>query len=219
MSSPSGFDTAVRGAVMLAVVGGAGWGAMQYPPLRERVFTLWRDWERGQLAKTRHDGMEQARSAGGDAPPFSPADGGGYGTRSVPTTLDAPLPLATDEQPQPLQTPRRPLPDNLRETDAAPPRSLYAEQQVEFRRDAAPAVSNPAGDSQAELDELLRLLGATYCLLERWEETPPRYRFHCRVTLAPGAEPRRFEAVGSDPLRLMREVADAVSASRPKRAP
>ena len=54
-------------------------------------------------------------------------------------------------------------------------------------------------------------------LLERWADNPPRYRFHCRGTLSPGAEPRRFEASGSDPAVVMRQVADAVAECRAKR--
>jgi hypothetical protein len=265
MSKPSGADTAVRGIVMLLVLGGGAWGAMQYPPVADRVTALWRAWEAGKPLLSSNDSLSEARNAGGDAPPFSPggaeapnnvsgtadhrdhaAHGApmvpgagssatvsaadsrllpGDGTRSVPATLEAGVPpahLAADESLQPLPAPRRPLPENLRSTE---PPSLYGAQPVEFQRDTpggapgavSPDSSTSPAQSTADLDAQLRRLGATYCLLERWEESPPRYRFHCRVHLAPGAEPRRFEAVGSDPLRLMREVADAVAATRSQR--
>jgi hypothetical protein len=75
------------------------------------------------------------------------------------------------------------------------------------------------GESLADLEKRLSRLGASYCLLERWGDHPPRYRFHCRVTLSPGTETQRFEASGSDPAQVMREVADAVAACRAKRSP
>jgi hypothetical protein len=147
------------------------------------------------------------------APEFSSRDG----TRSAPAPLQTP-----DEAPQPLVPPRRPLPGALREPDMSYGDSMYGAQQTGFRRDDPASLSPPTPPAQqsaaeAELYALLRRLDAKYCLLERWEDNPPRYRFHCRVTLGPGLDPKRFEAAGSEPLQLMREVADQVAAWRAKR--
>lgn len=219
MSSPSGFDTAVRGGVMLCILGGAVWGASQYPPICDRAMLLLKRWESGTLLRPNHDGLEQARNEGSDAPVFS-ADATPESQWSLP-----PQTLATDEASRPLPPPKRPLPEEMRETPLPAPGGLYPARQVEFQRDAEPAHNefraNPRAEpgAMADLDARLSRLGATYCLLERWEENPTRYRFHCRVRLAVGVEPRRFEATGSDPIRLMQEVADAVSACRAQRAP
>lgn len=215
MSSPSGFDTAVRGGVMLCVLGGVVWGASQYPPIGNRATQLWKQWESGTLLRPNHDGLEQARNEEGDAPAYS---------ASAPPEMSSilpPQPLATDEASRPLPQPKRPLPEEMREMPLPAPSGLYPAQQVEFQRDAEPAVKNLRAEprAMADLDARLSRLGASYCLLERWDENPTRYRFHCRVRLAVGAEPRRFEATGSDPIRLMQEVADAVAACRAQRAP
>lgn len=222
-------DTAVRSVVMLAVLGGGAWGAMQYPPIAARVQQVRQDWERGTLLKPRHDGLEQARSAGGDAPAFGQESGGHSDLIQPPASslqpIDAPRPLVMDESPQPLgapallpsDQPRRPLPAEMRQAEGTrnvPAAEPFDAQQVDFRREPS-----SAGESLADLETRLSRLGASYCLLERWADNPPRYRFHCRVTLSPGAEPRRFEANGSDPGVVMRQVADAIAQCRAQRGP
>lgn len=251
MSSPSGFDTAVRGVVMLGVLGGGVWGASHYPPVWNRVQATWRQWETGTLLRSTHDGVAQARLEAGDAPAFdaplssssipsppfpsaslppSAAPPPQYSAAefapphsappsstlpplAVPPQALPPQTLATDDTTRPL--PRRPLSEPMQAAARDNPASLYGAQQVDFRRDEtdsrAPTSSSP---SLAELDTRLSQLGATYCLLERWQENPPRYRFHCRVQLSAGAEPRRFEANGADPALLMQQVADTVAACR-----
>jgi len=199
MSSSSGADTAVRGVVMLAVLGGGVWGALQYPPVRDRANELLARWEAGTLLHA-HDEVGQARQAGGDAPPFVAA----------PDAARPPAPLRIDDLPHPLAP--------------VEPDRLYPAQQVDYRRDADPAPASEralgappvSATALAELEAQLSQLGATYSLLERWQN-PPRYRFHCRVQLSPGTEPRRFEASGPDPARVVQEVAAAVAACRSER--
>jgi hypothetical protein len=209
---------------MLAVLGGGTWGALQYPPIRARARDLLAQWENGTLLRNSHDDLAQVRVAGGDAPQFQGASSAPEPPAPPPLSFDeSPQPLAQSSQPlaqssQPLAQPSQPL------APTSQPGGLYAGQQVDYHHEAAPGSPVRAAESRelvvaptaslAELESRLSQLGATYCLLERWQENPPRYRFHCRVQLSAGTEARRFESSGSDPASVMQHVADAVAAAR-----
>ena len=215
---PSGFDTTVRGGVMLAVLGGGIWGAMQYPPVADRARQLLAQWENGTLLDTSNDDLAQKRLEGGDAPPFqagSPAEPGMLPARSGIDVTVQPLAPPPGQGPYPAQQV-----DFQREAEPSTPAATAENSKVSGTRPVDAGVPAGAGVSPLlEFESLLRELGATYCLLERWQDHPPRYRFHCRVQLSAGSEPRRFEASGPDPAGVMRQVAQSVAAAREGSAP
>ena len=76
------------------------------------------------------------------------------------------------------------------------------------------------GDRRAAIEQRLRELGAVYSLLEMWGRDGTRYRYHCRVALAGGAQAtRNFEIVGTDPETVMQQVLSEVEAWRSLAAP
>jgi hypothetical protein len=78
-----------------------------------------------------------------------------------------------------------------------------------------PPATAGAEDSRSAVEQRLRELGAVYLLLESWGRDDPRYRFHCQVALAGGAEATRsFEATGSAPDEAMTTVLRQVEAWR-----
>jgi hypothetical protein len=70
-------------------------------------------------------------------------------------------------------------------------------------------------DRRAQIERRLQALGAVYTLLEMWGRDERRYRFHCQVAFAGGADATRsFEANGTSPLQAMRRVLQDVEAWR-----
>jgi hypothetical protein len=87
-----------------------------------------------------------------------------------------------------------------------------ADRQPSFVRPAA-AAPGPGLDRRTQMERRLESLGAVYTLMEMWGRGERRYRFHCRVALAGGAEvTRNFEATGSSPDEVMEQVLSEVEA-------
>ncbi len=79
---------------------------------------------------------------------------------------------------------------------------------------AAPEKS-PTDNQFQQIQERLRRLGATYYLLESWGAQGDLYRFYCKMAV--GGNPnytRYFEAVDSDPVRVMGKVLQDVEVWR-----
>ncbi len=69
------------------------------------------------------------------------------------------------------------------------------------------------------MERRLRELGATYYLLERWNESE-YFRFHCKMAIANDAtHTRQFEATDADPMRAMARVVEQIEAWRTGRLP
>lgn len=81
--------------------------------------------------------------------------------------------------------------------------------------DSGPTSPASQTDRFAHVQQRLRQLGATYCLLESWGNGEQLYRFYCRVGVAGGSGyTRYFEATDADPLVAMGEVLSEVEAWR-----
>ncbi len=87
---------------------------------------------------------------------------------------------------------------------------------------AAPAAGNPVGtpasvapviDTVEAVEQRLRLLGASYYLLERWGHPRLLYRFQCRMPI--NDDPNhytQFQAIDDQPLQAMQDVLRRVEA-------
>ncbi|MCE9544022.1 MAG: hypothetical protein K8T25_00630 [Planctomycetia bacterium] len=234
MSSPSSLDTALRGLVMLGVIGGGGYWAATHTPIVEIAAQKWDNWQRGAPSRTAHEDDDR-RTAGGDAPAFQP----GGAPQSIPFTGAQPLPLpgAADHAAPPAL-------GASAESSHSPEPGRFPGQQAGFEpainygsATSNAATSNAAtlnagplnaaslnathasSESLTELDARLTRLGAVYMLLERREHVSPTYRFYCKVALPGGEQTRPFERVGDEPMQVMRQVVDEVEAWKTGRLP
>ncbi len=79
----------------------------------------------------------------------------------------------------------------------------------------ATAANGSATESFRTVQERLRQLGATYCLLESWGKDQQLYRFYCKMAIAGSADyTRYFESTHGDPLQAMHEVLRQVESWR-----
>ena len=79
-----------------------------------------------------------------------------------------------------------------------------------------PSVSQAAPvDHYVDIQDRLRQMGATQCLLESWGNQKQLYRFCCKMAVEGSPNyTRYFEATDSDPLRTMSQVLRQVEAWR-----
>lgn len=73
----------------------------------------------------------------------------------------------------------------------------------------------PSAEPFQQIQNRLRQMGATYYLLESWGVQGDLYRFYCKMAVGGNANyTRYFEAVDSDPLRVMSKVLQDVETWR-----
>ena len=70
----------------------------------------------------------------------------------------------------------------------------------------------PGHSRYQEIQDRLKQLGATYLLLEAWDEERRWYRFRCELPFGQARRIRRFEVTDVDPLLAMEQVLTRVEA-------
>ena len=133
------------------------------------------------------------------APPSPVVAPVGY---TAPVNPAAPAALAGSPIPEPVEK-AAPVAENLAQASPLPSpgpgNDLPGPQQNPFR----------------DMEQRLRMLGATYYLLESWGNAGNLYRFHVKMALAGNPSyNRHFEATDADPITAMRHVLSEVEAWR-----
>ena len=206
----SASDTMLRALIMGAVLGGIVWAVAQYTTIPRLLL---------QRAITWYD------------------TGGGELAAALPSTQPAKYsePVAAAGAPRLFPghpADARPINDTAPAGPSPPGAVAPAATAVWSDRAAAGPVSPavrfaaPTGDQRGfgsaapmdrreQIERRLQALGAVYTLLEMWGRDQRRYRFHCQVAFAGGANATRsFEANGASPLQAMERVLQKVEAWR-----
>lgn len=167
-----------RALVMLAILGGCGYLAIEHTPILEVARQKYSEWQNRQ---------PDYEWGGGAAPAFGSQQAGQTAGTSTPSV---------DAQPWPQV--------ELRDTESPP--AKYAEQQAAYETPtASPGTSDEW--EYFTLERRLREMGVSYSMLESDGSEGGRFRFLCRVALPGGsARHRKFEAVASEPVEAMRQV-------------
>lgn len=177
-----------RALVMLAILGGGAYLAIEHTPILEIAREKFSEW---QNRPAEHDW------GGGEAPAFDPSDAGTAET------------LASHEGPSADASSWPQV--SLRATDETDETNdQFETQQAGFQ---AP-VTTAAGEGEWEylaLERRLRQMGVSSSLLESGGTESRRFRFLCRISPPGGTgKDQVFQAVAADPLEAMRQVVSKV---------
>ncbi len=202
----SASDTVCRALIMGAVLGGIVWAAARYTTLPRLLIQQTIDWY-------------DSRKAWPTAPPpaapaTTPLDSHTFGQTPhlfPDLASSSARPLTQAPSPSPSAQMARSAAAGWGERGAAGPevRLAVASEDEGGIGTAAPP------DRREQIEQRLETLGAVYMLLEVWGRDQRRYRFHCQVAFAGGAQvTRSFEANGQFPLQAMERVLHDVEAWR-----
>lgn len=203
-------DMILRALIMGAVVGGIVWAAAHYttiPRLLIQRAITWYDTAGAQSAAARQSALpatstDSLQTAG--AP------------RLFPEHLAAAQPLSGASSPgtSPPAVPSHATEAGWSDSASAGPISpgVRFAAPTGDARGIGPQVPI---DRREQIEQRLQALGAVYTLLEMWGRDQRRYRFHCQVAFAGGANvTRSFEANGDLPVQAMERVLRDVEAWR-----
>lgn len=181
-----------RALIMLAILGGGGYLAIEHTPVLEIARSKFAEWQNRHPEHEWGGGAAPSFNGGGEAPQQMAGHGSHQGRTDA----------------WPAVNPRAGN-DPSTGVESGSNDKAFAARQVDYLEPAEPATGKPAtGEWEySALERRLRQMGVNYSMLESSGQEGGSFRFLCRVNLPGGSTKyRKFEAVGREPLDAMRQV-------------